>query len=115
MGWANRAFPEAELEETSVLAMARRIAQVPPDIVQINKRTVHRAMDIMGLRASIRSGTELCALGIHQESFQAFLEQMPDEGADRRALRSATSRSATTGRPDDLLTPFLTSRATMEP
>jgi enoyl-CoA hydratase len=79
MGWANRAFPEAELEE-SVLAMAQRIAQVPPDIVQINKRTVHRAMDIMGLRASIRSGTELCTLGIHQESFKAFLEQMQTKG-----------------------------------
>jgi enoyl-CoA hydratase len=79
MGWANRAFPEAELEE-SVLAMAQRIAQVPPDIVQINKRTVHRAMDIMGLRASIRAGTELCTLGIHQASFQAFLEQMRTNG-----------------------------------
>jgi enoyl-CoA hydratase len=78
-GWANRAHPADELEG-AVLAMAQRIAQVPPDIVQLNKRTVHRAMDIMGLRASIRAGTELCTLGIHQQSFQAFLERMRTEG-----------------------------------
>ena len=60
LGWANRAYPEAELEE-HVLAIAQRIAQIPTDLVQINKRTVHRAMEVMGLRSSIRAGTELSA------------------------------------------------------
>ena len=49
-----------------MLAVAERIALIPPDIVQLNKRTVHRAMDHMGLRHSIRAGTELCALGTKQ-------------------------------------------------
>ncbi len=79
VGWANRAYPVDELE-AGVLAVAERIAKVPPDIVQLNKRTVHRAMDIMGLRAAIRSGTELCTLGIHQESFKAFLGKMQTQG-----------------------------------
>jgi enoyl-CoA hydratase len=79
LGWANRAFPEAELDR-EVLAIAERIALLPPDIVQLNKRTVHRAMDNMGLRQSIRSGTELCALGIHQRSMQAFITQMRTKG-----------------------------------
>ena len=79
LGWANRAFPAADLE-ASVLAVAQRIALLPPDIVQLNKRTVHRAMDHMGLRQSIRAGTDICALGIHQESFEVFLNEMRDKG-----------------------------------
>src|SRR3954462_11273468 len=53
LGWANRAYPEAELEE-QVLAIASRIAQIPTDLVKINKRTVPPAMEVMGLRSSIR-------------------------------------------------------------
>ncbi len=79
LGWANRAFPVADLD-AEVLAVARRIALLPPDIVQLNKRTVHRAMDHMGLRQSIRAGTDICALGIHQESFEVFLDEMRSKG-----------------------------------
>jgi enoyl-CoA hydratase len=79
LGWANRAYPEAELE-AAVLDVAVRITHMPPDMVQLNKRTVHRAMDVMGLRAAIRSGTELCALGIHQPSMAKFLQQVRSEG-----------------------------------
>jgi enoyl-CoA hydratase len=79
LGWANRAFPEDELDG-EVVAMAQRIAQVPPDIAQLNKRTVHRAMDVMGLRAAIRSGTELCSLAIHQAGFKAFIEEARERG-----------------------------------
>src|SRR6201990_3258221 len=52
--------PDMHLD-AEVLAGPQRIALLPSDIVQLNKRTVHRAMDIMGLRSAIRSGTELCA------------------------------------------------------
>jgi enoyl-CoA hydratase len=86
LGWANRAVPADELEEF-VLERAERIALVPPDIAQLNKRTVHRAMDVMGLRAAIRSGTELCSLAIHQPSFQAFLRRAHGEGGLTEALQ----------------------------
>ena len=79
LGWANRAFPPEELDD-EVLKVAERIALLPTDIVQLNKRTVHRAMDIMGLRSAIRSGTELCALGTKQPSFQVFIEEMRTKG-----------------------------------
>jgi enoyl-CoA hydratase len=78
-GWANQAFPESELEDR-VLAIATRITNIPPDIVQINKRTVHRSMEIMGLRAAIRSGTEMCALATHQRSFREFIDKMHANG-----------------------------------
>jgi enoyl-CoA hydratase len=67
VGFANRAFP-AERLEAEVLAMAERIAKIPTDVQQMNKRSVHRAMEIMGLRAAIRAGTEIQALAMTTES-----------------------------------------------
>lgn len=75
LGWANRAYPAAELE-ARVLEIAQRITQVPADMVQLNKRVVHRSMESMGIRTAIRQGTELCALGGHQKSFHEFIEKM---------------------------------------
>ena len=79
LGWANASFPEAELEP-KVLEIAQRIATVPPDLVQLNKRVVHRQMEIMGLHTGIRVGSELCALGMHQKSMHEFLGQTRDKG-----------------------------------
>ena len=86
LGWANRAFPESELDER-VVAVAERITKLPPDIVQLNKRTVHRAMEAMGLRSAIRSGTELCALGTRQESFRRFVEEELPKGLTQALQR----------------------------
>ncbi len=72
MGLCNRAFAPGELEG-AVLAVAERIAKVPSDLQQLNKRSVHRAMDIMGVRAAIRAGSELQALASHQASVEARL------------------------------------------
>ncbi|MFN7147968.1 MAG: enoyl-CoA hydratase-related protein [Microthrixaceae bacterium] len=79
LGWANRAFPAEQLDD-EVLAVAQRIARLPPDMVSLNKRTVHRAMDHMGIRHSIRSGTELCSLGTKQQSYLEFQERIRTEG-----------------------------------
>jgi enoyl-CoA hydratase len=79
LGWANAAVPEDQLADT-VLDVATRIASLPSDLVQLNKRTVHRQMDHMGLRAGIRAGTELCALGTHTDSLAAFMESVNEKG-----------------------------------
>lgn len=73
-GWANRALPMSDLED-HVLAMAERVAKIPPDLQQINKRSVHRAMEAMGTRNAIRAGTELQALAFTTESSLAFAKQ----------------------------------------
>jgi len=75
MGLANRAFPAAELE-AAVLGVAERVAKIPTDLQQLNKRSVHRAMDVMGVRAAIRAGTELQALGFHQRSSREYLKEL---------------------------------------
>ena len=79
LGWSNASFPVEELEE-KVLEIARRITSVPPDLVQLNKRVVHRQMEIMGLHTGIRAGSELCALGTHQKSMRDFLAKAREQG-----------------------------------
>ena len=75
VGFANRAFP-AEALERGVLAAAERVAKIPTEVQQMNKRSVHRAMEVMGLRAAIRAGTEIQALALttpsSRETFARF-------------------------------------------
>ncbi len=85
LGWANRAFPADQLE-AEVLEVAGRVALVEPELVQMNKRVVHRQMEIMGMRTGIRQGTELCALGTHARAMQTFIGKARSEGL-RNALQ----------------------------
>src|SRR6478752_1902116 len=79
LGWANAAYPADELE-ARVLEVAQRIALVPLELLQLNKRVVHRQMDVMGLRAGIRAGTELCALGVHTGAMREFIGATREKG-----------------------------------
>ena len=75
LGFANRAFPPGALED-EVLEMAKRIAKVDPELAQLNKRLVHRQMEAMGLRAGLRAGTDLHALGWHTAASRAYMAKM---------------------------------------
>jgi enoyl-CoA hydratase len=86
IGFANRSFPADRLEE-EVLAVAVRVAGVPSDLTQINKRSVHRAFDVWGARAAIRAGTELQALAAHTESAERFRQNALE--AVKRAQRES--------------------------
>jgi enoyl-CoA hydratase len=79
LGWANAAWPADELDE-NVLDVAERIAMVPGELLQLNKRVVHRQMDAMGMRAGIRAGTELCALGTHTTAMHEFVGAAREKG-----------------------------------
>src|SRR5207249_2146424 len=70
-GFANRAFP-LEALESGVLDMAERVAKIPPDLLALNKRAVHRAMEAIGMRTGIRATTEVQALGPHQRSSREY-------------------------------------------
>jgi enoyl-CoA hydratase len=86
-GFANRAVAAAALE-TTVLGIAERIALVPTELTQINKRSVHRAMEIMGLRAAIRAGTELQALAFTTAASLQYRAQFKRDGGSVRDLLS---------------------------
>jgi len=79
LGWANHAFPADQLD-AEVVERATRIAQVDPELAQMNKRLVHRQMEIAGMRTGIRVGTEMCALGTHTKALQRFVAQMRSDG-----------------------------------
>ena len=74
-GFANRAFPSENLEE-EVLRVAEKIAKIPTDLEQMNKRAVHRQMELMGMRAAIRQGTEIQALAFHTESTRSHFKEL---------------------------------------
>lgn len=75
LGFANRAFPLEELEP-AVLAMTERIAKLDPELAQLNKRLVHRQMEVMGMRQGLRAGTDLHALGWHTKASRDYMARM---------------------------------------
>ncbi|MBI1186488.1 MAG: enoyl-CoA hydratase [Alphaproteobacteria bacterium] len=73
VGFANRAFPADSLDQETV-SIAERIAKIPTDVQQMNKRSVHRAMEIMGLRAAVRAGAEIQALALTTDTSRAMFD-----------------------------------------
>ena len=90
-GFANRAFAPEALE-AEVLKIAARVALVPSELAQINKRSVHRAMEAMGLRAAIRAGTELQALAFTTKASLDYRAQFKRDGGSVRAQLSARDK-----------------------
>jgi enoyl-CoA hydratase len=78
-GFANRAYPAGELD-AAVLAIAERVAKIPPDMLALNKRAAHRAMEAMGIRAGIRATAEIQALGFHQPASREYLASFATKG-----------------------------------
>eukprot|EP00756_Hemistasia_phaeocysticola_P010709 Hpha_TRINITY_DN15036_c1_g5::TRINITY_DN15036_c1_g5_i1::g.123295::m.123295/K01692/paaF, echA; enoyl-CoA hydratase len=74
LGLANRTFPLQRLEEET-LKIAARVAKIPEDLLAMNKRSVHRAMETMGMRTALRYGTDLQALSMHTPSSKAVMAQ----------------------------------------
>ena len=74
-GFANRSWPADRLD-AEVLAMAERVAQIPPELQAINKRVVHRAMEAMGMRDGMRQTAEINALGFHQKPSQEYFAKL---------------------------------------
>jgi enoyl-CoA hydratase len=74
-GFANRAFPAEELD-ARVLEVANRVANIPGDLLALNKRAVHRAMETMGIRDGIRATTDIQALGLHQPASREYFRKL---------------------------------------
>jgi enoyl-CoA hydratase/carnithine racemase len=100
LGFANRAFPAEHLEQ-EVLNVARRVAKIPRDLQALNKRVVHRAMEIMGARAAIRSATEIQALCFHQPTAREYLGHLRQDvkkALDERDSKFQDYRTAGRGK-----------------
>lgn len=79
LGFATRSFP-AEVLEQEALKVARQISEVPSDLLAINKRVCHRAMEAAGIRTGLRATAELNALGFHQRSSREYMTAFKDKG-----------------------------------
>ena len=84
-GFATRAFPADRLED-EVLDFAERAAKVPSDLQQINKRSVHRAMEIMGMRDGLRAGTEIQSLAFTTDPSREYRERFKRDGGSVKGL-----------------------------
>lgn len=71
-GFATRSFAPDSLED-SVLEVANQLAQIPGDLLALNKRVCHRAMEAAGIREGLRATAELNALGFHQRSSREYM------------------------------------------
>ena len=89
-GFANEAFSAEDLE-TQVLHYAERVASVPQELTQFNKRTVHRQMDLMGIRAAIRASTDTQQLASMSKPAREFFKQMAERGLTK-ALNERDSK-----------------------
>jgi enoyl-CoA hydratase len=102
VGFANRAFPPDALE-AGVLEIAQRVARIPSDLQQLNKRSVHRAMEIRGMRDALRAGTEIQALGFHQRTAKEYFRKLMGgplgEALDARDAQFGDYRTARGDRP----------------
>lgn len=96
LGFANRAFPVEDLE-IEVLSMAERIAKVDPELAQLNKRLVHRQMEVMGMRQGLRAGTDLHALGWHTKASREYMAQMRQGVTQALSTRDGTFGDYRTG------------------
>ena len=89
-GMANRAHPAQELD-AAVLAVAERIAKIPVELLALNKRSAHRAMEAMGIRAGIRATADIQALGFHQPPSIEYLKSFGEVGVSKAlSARDAT-------------------------
>ena len=89
-GFANEAFSAEDLE-AQVLHYAERVASVPQELTQFNKRTVHRQMDLMGIRAAIRASTDTQQLASMSKPAREFFKQMAERGLTK-ALNGRDSK-----------------------
>jgi enoyl-CoA hydratase len=78
-GWANHAVPADELI-AAVEGLAARIALTPPDVLEIKKRSINRAMEAMGMRQATSSVAEMDALLHTSPDVLALRERIASQG-----------------------------------
>uniref|UniRef100_A0A7S2SE92 Enoyl-CoA hydratase n=1 Tax=Mucochytrium quahogii TaxID=96639 RepID=A0A7S2SE92_9STRA len=93
-GWATGVFADDDLQQ-GVVQIAERVAKIPSDLLAYNKRSVHRAMEMKGMRTHLRAGTDLQALSFHTPSSRQFMKKFTGRGDT--AKKAFTKRDAKFG------------------
>lgn len=84
-GLVNRVYPREKLEE-EVLAYARRVAQVPVDLLTLHKAATNRFFEVMGIYAAEQSALEFDVIAHQTVTVKAEVKKMGERGL-KEALR----------------------------
>ncbi len=68
LGWANHAYPEAELGDAT-RALVRRICKTPPDFLALKKRAHNRVLEMQGFTESVLMGADFDAIAHFSASY----------------------------------------------
>lgn len=79
IGWANRAVPADRLDE-EVWKLAEEIAETPLELLTLEKLTITRMQESMGLRAAAMFGVEIDAIAHFTEPVQRFNQLVRERG-----------------------------------
>jgi enoyl-CoA hydratase/carnithine racemase len=81
LGLVNRVVPGPELE-TTAWTMAERLAHVPPHPLQMKKRSLRRAYELMGLGAAVRQNglADTLVIGADLPEQHALMDVLINEG-----------------------------------
>ena len=75
----NYAWPMEELEDRTI-ALGDRIANLPADHLAMLKLHMNRFYENMGIYSSVRSSTDLDAVGLFTEQAYGWSDKMQNEG-----------------------------------
>jgi enoyl-CoA hydratase len=84
-GLVAKAVPSEQLE-AEVMALARRMAAIPVDLLSLNKLVVNRTLEVMGLRQAITATCELDSISHFTPTVENFWEIVNREGM-KQALK----------------------------
>jgi enoyl-CoA hydratase len=97
-GLVNRVVPREQLDD-EVLAYARRVAQVPIDMLTLQKAATNRFFEVMGIYAAEQSASEFDAIAHQTATAKAEFRKMSERGLkqalqERDAPFAAKKRSS---------------------
>ena len=78
-GWANRAFPAAELEMRAK-RMASAISKTPGDLLRLKKMAINRVVERQGFREAMIGGAEWDTLCHFSEGAREMRQRVVDLG-----------------------------------
>ena len=81
IGLVAKAVPEDKLEE-AVTKLAQRIAQVPSELLALNKAAVNRVLELMGVKNFLNSGMELDVICHNTQAVQDFRKLAEEKGLE---------------------------------
>lgn len=80
-GLATLAVPSNQLDEVT-RSVAERVAKIPTELVNLNKKAINKTYEIMGFRAAVELGGQLHDLAFHTDTATEWRRIVAEEGLE---------------------------------